>query len=290
MVQKEELTLVVTKDPKLESVMESYVIRCTGVPISETNFSQNIEIWSSDKTKLQELALQIGYGTIVELFGIQRNDCFRVSLDYGGKAGVDTSQYQHNRMMELLIKNIENEYVAFIENPLLHYLSQYPFKNGKILNSLCSIGASCGKRGKHHSVNGGLLCHTDEMLRLIKSENNNHKFNLEIAITAIIWHDLGKTAIVDENNPSELKVSNQSPIDHERMGLVMLGKAIGDGNFGMEMNSLEFRILCSTIGNIHNSHIYHDHLAVLREVDRISAGFSENNSIMTEGFKEAVIQ
>jgi hypothetical protein len=290
MAYKEELTLVITKDPKLESVLESYVIRCTGVPILETNFSQNIEIWSSDKKKLQELALQIGIGTIVELFGIQHDNCFRVSLDWKGKAGVDASQYQHNRMMELLIKNIKNEFVAFIENPLLHYLAQYPFKNGKILNSYCSIGASCGKRGKHHSVNGGLLWHTDEMLRLIKSETNNHKINLEIAITAIIWHDLGKTAIVDENNPCELKVSKQSPIDHERMGLVMLGKAIGDGNLGMEMNSLEFKILCSTIGNMHNSRIYHDHLTVLREVDKISAGFSENNSIMTEGFKEAAIQ
>jgi len=74
------------------------------------------------------------------------------------------------------------------------------------------------------------------------------------------------------------------------MGLVMLGKAIGDGNLGMEMNSLEFKILCSTIGNMHNPRIYQDHLTVLREVDKISAQFSENNLIMTEGFTEVEIQ
>lgn len=290
MAYKEELSLVITEDPKLESVLESFKIKCSGVPISDTNSSINVEIWYSDKTALQELALQIGYGTVVNLFGHQHENYFRVSLDFGGRADVDPLQYEHNRMTELLIKNIENEYVAFIENPLLHYLAQYPFKNGKILNSLCSIGASCGKNAKHHSIHGGLLHHTAEMLRLIKSDSNNHKINLEIAITAIIWHDLGKTAIVDEKNPSELKLSNKSPIDHERMGLVLLGKAIGDGNLGMEMNSLEFKILCSTIGNIHNSRIYHDHLSVLREVDRISARFSENNSIMTKGFTEVPIQ
>lgn len=290
MAYKEELSLVITEDPKLESVLESYVIYCSGIPVSETNFSKFFEIWSSDKTKLQELVLQLTRGTIVKLYGHQHENHFRISLDYGGRANVDTSEYEHNRMMELLIKNIENEYVAFIENPLLHYLAQYPFKNGKILNSLCKIGASCGKRGKHHSINGGLLHHTEEMLRLIKSQSNNQKINLELAITAIIWHDLGKTAIVDENNPSELKFSNQSPIDHEKMGLVMLGKAIGDGNLDMEMNSLEFRILCSTIGNVHNPKIYQDHLKVLREIDRISAQFSENNSVMIEGFTEVPIQ
>jgi len=56
------------------------------------------------------------------------------------------------------------------------------------------------------------------------------------------------------------------------------------------MDSLEFRILCSTIGNMHNRRIYQDHLTVLREVDKISAQFSENNSIMTEGFTEVEIQ
>ena len=290
MSYKEEISLVITKDPKLESVLKSHVIRCSGTPISETNFTKNIQIWSSDKIKLQELVLQIGYGTIIKLFGHQHEDHFRVSLDYGGIADVDTTQYEHNRMMELLIKNIQNEYVAFIENPLLHYLAQYPFKNGKILNSLCKIGASCGKRGKHHSIHGGLLHHTDEMLRLVKSESTNRKINLEIAITAIIWHDLGKTAIIDENNPSELKFSNQSPIDHERMVCLMLGGAIARGDPNFNTDSLECRILSSTIGNMHNLRIYQDHLAVLREVDKISAQFSENNSIMTEGFTEVAIQ
>ena len=41
---------------------------------------------------------------------------------------------------------------------------------------------------------------------------------------------------------------------------------------------------------MHNPSIYQDHLAVLREVDKISAQFSENNSIMTKGFKEIAIQ
>ena len=290
MSYKKEISLVITTDPKLESLLKFHVIRCSGTPISETNFTKNIQIWSSDKIKLQELVLQIGYGTIIKLFGHQHEDHFRVSLDYGGIADVDTTQYEHNRMMELLIKNIQNEYVTPIENPLLHYLAQYPFKNGKILNSLCKIGASCGKRGKHHSINGGLLHHTNEMLRLVKSESNNHKINLEIAITAIIWHDLGKTAIIDENNPSELKFSNQSPIDHERMVCLMLGGAIARGDPNFNTDSLECRILSSTIGNMHNLRIYQDHLAVLREVDKISAQFSENNSIMTEGFTEVAIQ
>ena len=56
------------------------------------------------------------------------------------------------------------------------------------------------------------------------------------------------------------------------------------------MDSSECRILCSTIGNMHNSRIYQDHLEVLREVDKISAQFSENNLIMTEGFKEVTKQ
>ena len=170
MAYKEELTLVITKDAKLEPILESHVIKCIGTSILETNSVQNIEIWSFDKTALQELVLQIGCGTIVKLFGLQNDNCFRVSLDYGGRVDVDTSQYEHNRIMDSLIKKIQNEYISFIENPLLHYLAEYPFKNGKILNSLCKIGASCGKKGKHHSINGGLLFHIDDMLRLIKSE------------------------------------------------------------------------------------------------------------------------
>ena len=81
MAYKEELSLVITEDPKLESVLESYVIYCSGIPVSETNFSKIFEIWSSNKTELQELVLQLTRGTTVNLFGHQHENHFRMTFD-----------------------------------------------------------------------------------------------------------------------------------------------------------------------------------------------------------------
>jgi hypothetical protein len=290
MAFKEEISLVVTKEPILDPIMKSYVIKFTGSTLSQNNSIQKVEVWSSDKKELQKLVLQLGHGTTVKLFGHQRDECFRVSLNFGGKADVDVTQYEHDRIVELMIKKIHSEYISFIQDPLLHYLAEYPFKNGSMLNSLSRIGASCGVYGKHHSVNGGLLFHMDEMLRLLKADTSNHQINIEIAIVATIWHDLGKIAIVDEDNPSKIKIPKESPIDHERMGLVLLGKAVGESNLSIEMDNSTFRILCSTVGNVHNLGIYQGHLELIRNIDQISAKFSEDNSLMTMGFKEVIIQ
>jgi len=290
MSYKEEISLVITNEPRINKLGKSFVMKFNCSNIISNNSHQQVEVWSNCKLALQESSLKLTIGTSVKLFGHLRPDCFRVSLDYGGKIDTNVEDYEHNILVELIIKKIHTEYISFIQDPLLHYLAEYPFKNGNMLNSLSKIGASCGIRGKHHSVNGGLLFHMDEMLRLLKSDTSNPQINMEIAIVAIIWHDLGKTAIVNENNPSQLKISNKSPIDHERMGGILFGYAIGESGMGMDRDSIPLKILISIIANIHNKPIYHDHLALIRNIDKISAGFSENNSIMTEGFKEVVVR
>lgn len=274
----------------MERVLDSYVVRFDGSTLIQNNEHRQIEIWATSKSELQELSLKLRIGVCVKLFGHLRIDCFRVSLDYGGKVDVDVEHYEYNIAIESIIKKILNDYVSHIQDPLLHYLAEYPFRNGWMLNSISKIGASCGTYGKHHSVKGGWLYHVEETLRLIKTDTSRCQINIEIAIVAAIWHDIGKIALVDEYNPSELKIPIEAAIDHERMGLILLGKAVGESNLGMETSSLSFAILGSTIGNIHNKRIFHDYLTLIREVDQVSARFSENNSVMISGFKEAITQ
>ena len=110
------------------------------------------------------------------------------------------------------------------------------------------------------------------------------------AIVAVIWHDLGKVSLVDEQNPSTLKIPTEAIIDHERENLFLLGKAVGQSQFSRQKENRSLRILASTIGNVHNFRIYQDHVALIRQIDAISAKFSSENKISNGGFNEVVAQ
>ena len=282
-IKKMIVTGPATITPRLES------FRLDFPAVEWGNDEQWVEVWSYDEKQIKNIYLHLGIGTPVEVFGGKYGEKIRVSLDHGGKFTVESENYQLNHKNDLTIRNIKNQFIANIQNPLLHYLADYPFRNMQMLRGLSNIGASCGGISAHHCEPGGLLNHIEEMLRLLISDQSTTNVNIEIAIVAVIWHDLGKIAIVDENNPRFLKNPPESAIDHERMGLVLLGKAIGESQFSIEAESDPiFRILCSTIGNVHNQKIYQNHVKLLRAIDGFSAGFSLNNSIGNGGFKEAI--
>lgn len=64
-----------------------------------------------------------------------------------------------------------------------------------------------GSIGKHHSYEGGLVIHTDEVLRYAMNTSAEFEVDLDVLYTAILWHDLAKIWDYKEVKYSSLKIN-----------------------------------------------------------------------------------
>jgi len=78
-----------------------------------------------------------------------------------------------------------------IKNPVLVKLCEKVFKDPRFFEAPASKSSS---RHAHQSYDGGLLQHTAEVVSIVVKlcENKTVPLDADVAITAAIWHDVGK--------------------------------------------------------------------------------------------------
>ena len=210
-----------------------------------------------------------------------------VSTDYGHVIGPINKNCLTARYTSLLIRDIRNV-VNNLNNPFKKHLAEYPLRNGRLLESLCKIGASGGIYGKHHSFPGGLLIHIHEMLTLLKSEILSED-DYETMVVLIMLHDIGKCLTFDIDDPTKIVSKQSQSCHHHANNLIILTDAVRGYPETNEFHDSDLlKTLKSVLANIttdpKNSYgKFHD---LLRRLDRLSAISGELDKSMVRKFPQ----